>query len=167
MPWAYQGEADGNPVNFIQVQFANDTKHLFGHVKLSASCALFSNYYTHLFVDTDGNPQSGYPVTGALFGSEMMIETGRGYDQRNGSFNGGSILEPGLGHRPGGYRERSLSFSFPSRHSIRTGRKSSAPMPSGCCCRIIADRRPPLRPAFRIFWRRHNSDLCSLPSPAA
>ena len=95
VPWAYQGTVDGNPVNYIQVQFANDTNRLYGHVKLASPYALFSDYYSHLFFDTDLNTQTGYPVTGALFGSEMMIETGSGYDQRNGSFNAGAVS--GLG----------------------------------------------------------------------
>jgi len=102
VPWAYEGAVDGNPVNFTQVQFANDTNHLYGHVKLSSPYALFSNYYTHLFVDTDRNAQTGYPVTGALFGSEMMIETGYGYDQRNGSFNAGAISNLGWASAPAG-----------------------------------------------------------------
>jgi hypothetical protein len=48
-----------------------------------------------VFFDTDTNSQTGYQVGGALFGSEMMIETGYGYDQRNGSFNAGSISSVG------------------------------------------------------------------------
>jgi hypothetical protein len=95
IPWAYQGAVDGNPVNYLQVQFANDTNYLYAHVKLASPYALFSDYYSHLFFDTDLNAQTGYPVTGALFGSEMMIESGSGYDQRNGSFNAGSVS--GLG----------------------------------------------------------------------
>jgi endo-alpha-1,4-polygalactosaminidase (GH114 family) len=95
VPWAYQGTPDGNPVNYLQVQFANDTNYLYCHVKLASPYALFSDYYSHLFFDTDMNAQTGYPVTGALFGSEMMIESGYGYDQRDGSFNAGSVS--GLG----------------------------------------------------------------------
>ena len=95
VPWAYQGTPDGNPVNYLQVQFANDTNYLYGHVKLASPYAIFSDYYSHLFFDTDVNARTGYPVSGALFGSEMMIESGYGYDQRNGSFNNGSVS--GLG----------------------------------------------------------------------
>jgi hypothetical protein len=102
LPWAYQGAVDGNPVNFTQVQFANDTNRLYGHVRLSSPYALFSNYYTHLFVDTDRNAHTGYPVTGALFGSEMMIETGYGYDQRSGSFNAGTVSNLGWASAPAG-----------------------------------------------------------------
>jgi len=90
VPWAYQGAVDANPVNYVQVQFANDTNFLYGHIRLSAPYALFSDFYSHLFFDTDLNSQTGYQVTGASFGSKMMIETGFGYDQRNGSFNAGS-----------------------------------------------------------------------------
>ncbi len=91
VPWAYQGTADTNPVNFASVQFANDTNYLYGHVVLFSPYAPFSDYYTHLFIDTDDDSQTGYQVTGALFGSEMMIESGLGYDQRNGGFNAGNI----------------------------------------------------------------------------
>jgi len=95
VPSAYQGVVDGNPVNFLQVQFANDTTNLYGHIRLAAPYALFTDYYSHVFFDTDFNSQTGYAVTGAAFGSEMMMESGYGYDQRNGSFNAGAIS--GLG----------------------------------------------------------------------
>jgi hypothetical protein len=95
IPWAYQGAPDGNPVNYLQVQFANDSQNLYGHIKLASPYALFTDFYSHLFFDTDMNTATGYAVAGASFGSEMMIETGFGYDQRNGSFNAGSVS--GLG----------------------------------------------------------------------
>ncbi|MDB6019073.1 MAG: fibronectin [Pedosphaera sp.] len=100
VPWAYQGTPGGNPVNYIQVQFANDTNYLYGHVILASPYALFSDYYSHLFFDTDLNAATGYLVTGALFGSEMMIESGYGYDQRNGSFNAGAVSNLGWAVAP-------------------------------------------------------------------
>ncbi|HVU09000.1 MAG TPA: hypothetical protein VHG89_10695 [Verrucomicrobiae bacterium] len=100
VPWAYQGIADGNPVNYLKVQFANDTNFLYGHVILASPYALFSEYYSHLFFDTDLNAATGYPVAGALFGSEMMIESGYGYDQRNGDFNAGSVSNLGWAVAP-------------------------------------------------------------------
>ena len=100
VPWAYQGTPDGNPVNYIQVQFANDTNYLYGHVILASPYALFSDFYSHLFFDTDLSTVTGYAVTGALFGSEMMIESGYGYDQRNGSFNSGTISSLGWAVAP-------------------------------------------------------------------
>ncbi|MGA2174660.1 MAG: fibronectin type III domain-containing protein [Verrucomicrobiota bacterium] len=91
LAWAYQGNMDTNPVNFAEVQFANDTNYLYGHVKLYSPYALFSDYYTHLFIDTDDNSHTGCQITGVLFGSEMMIESGFGYDERNGTFNAGNV----------------------------------------------------------------------------
>ena len=95
VPSAYQGTPDGNPVNYLQVQFANDSTNLYGHIRLVTPYALFTDYYSHVFFDTDLTSQTGYSVNGADFGSEMMIESGYGYDQRNGSFNAGAIS--GLG----------------------------------------------------------------------
>lgn len=100
VPWAFQGSADGNAVNFSQIQFANDTNYLYGHFKLFSPYAPFSDYNTHLFIDTDNNGQTGYQVTGALFGSEFMVESGFGYDQRNGSFNAGTVSGPGWAIAP-------------------------------------------------------------------
>jgi hypothetical protein len=102
IPWSYQGNVDTNPVNFADVQFANDTNYLYGHFILYAAYAPFSDYYTHLFVDTDDDSQTGYQVNGALFGSEMMIESGLGYDQRNGSFNAGDVSGLGWAIAPSG-----------------------------------------------------------------
>jgi len=102
VPWAYQGAPDGNPVNYLQVQFANDTNFIYGHVILAAPYALFSDYYSHVFFDTDVSAGTGYSVGGALFGSEMMIETGYGYDERNGSFNAGSVSNLGWAVAPSG-----------------------------------------------------------------
>ena len=102
LPWAYQGATDTNPVNFVAVQFANDTNHLFGHVKLSAPYPLFADYNSHLFIDADFGAETGYPVPGALFGSEMMIETAAGYDQRSGNFNAGTVSGLGWVSAPAG-----------------------------------------------------------------
>jgi hypothetical protein len=100
VPWSYLGATDTNPVNFIAVQFVNDTNHLSGHIKLASPYPLFTDYYTHVFFDTDTNASTGYQITGALFGSEMMIESGFGYDQRNGSFNAGSVSSLGWAIAP-------------------------------------------------------------------
>ena len=102
VPWAYQGNMNTNPVNFGALQFANDTNYLYGHIKLYSPYALFSDYYTRLFIDADDNSQTGYKVTGVLFGSEMMIQRGFGYDQRRGSFNAGNVSDLGWAIAPGG-----------------------------------------------------------------
>lgn len=109
VPWAYQGAPDGNPVNYLQVQLANDAQYLYGHVILASPYALFSDYYSHIFFDTALNAQAGYPVSGALFGSEMMIESGYGYDERNGAFNAGGVSDLGWAIQPSA---SSTNFEF-------------------------------------------------------
>ena len=90
VPWAYHGTVDGNPINFVDVQFANDASYLYGHFTLHSAAAPFSDFNTHLFVDRDNNVLTGYHPTGSSFGSELMIEGATGYDQRNGGFNEGT-----------------------------------------------------------------------------
>ena len=117
VPWAYQGTPDGNPVNFVQVQFANDASNLYCHFVLAANAAPFSDYNTHLFVDRDDNAQTGYEAASAAFGSEWMVEGGAGYDERNGSFNAGTIAGLGWALAPASGTEFefrvSLAATFP------------------------------------------------------
>lgn len=91
VPVAYHGPVDGNPMNFADVQFANDANYLYGHFTLHSAAAPFSDFNTHFFVDRDDNALTGYQPTGASFGSEMMIEGSTGYDQRNGGWNEGTV----------------------------------------------------------------------------
>lgn len=102
IPWAYEGSPDTNAVNFAAVQFANDSNYLYTHFKLFSPYAPFSDYYTHLFIDTETTNQNGYQVSGALFSSDMMIESGDGYDERNGSFNAGNVSNLGWAIAPSG-----------------------------------------------------------------
>ena len=83
--------AEGAPVDFANVQVANDANFLYVRFTLHAAAAAFGDFNTHLFLDTDNNPATGFAVSGAGIGSEMMIESGVGYDQRNGSFNQGGV----------------------------------------------------------------------------
>ena len=92
VPWAFHGAVDGNPLNFANVQFANDANYLYGHFTLYAAAAPFTDFNTHLFLDRDYNVLTGFHPTGSSFGSEMMIEGATGYDQRNGGFNEGTIF---------------------------------------------------------------------------
>ena len=102
VPWAYHGPTDANPVNFADVQFANDADYLYGHFTLHTAAAPFSDFNTHLFADRDDNPLTGFHPTGASFGSEMMIEGATGYDQRNGAFNEGTVSSVNWTLAPGG-----------------------------------------------------------------
>jgi len=83
--------ADATPVDFANVQVANDANYLYIRFTLHADASPFSDFNTHLFLDTDNNPATGLPVSGAAIGSEVMIETGTAYDQRGGGFNEGGV----------------------------------------------------------------------------
>lgn len=172
VPWSYQGAPDGDPVNYLQVQFANDTNNFYGHVKLASPYALFSDYYSHVFFDTDLKAQTGYPVTGALFGSEIMIENGNGFDQRNGGFNAGPVSNLGWSVLPSlstnefefqvslsaTYADNSRVFGrTPFRVLLQDNRGPETAVETGIECRISP---PQLGPIFldqltnvgRIIW---------------
>ncbi|MDR3459642.1 MAG: hypothetical protein P4N60_19610 [Verrucomicrobiae bacterium] len=126
LPWAYQGAPDGNPVNFVKIQFANDASYLYGHFILASNAAPFSDYNAHLFVDRDSNLATGYQATSAAFGSEWMIESGFGYDERNGNFNAGAIANLGWNIAPLSGTEFefrvSLAATFPDGSPVFTNR---------------------------------------------
>jgi hypothetical protein len=116
VPWAWQGTPDGNPLNFIKVQFANDASNLYCHFVLASNAAPFSDYNTHLFVDRDDNAQTGYQSTSAAFGAEWMIESGAGYDERNGSFNAGSLSGLGWALAPASGTEFEFRVSLAAKY---------------------------------------------------
>lgn len=78
-------------VNFATLAAANDSNYLYLHFTLYGSGAPYSDFNSHIFVDADNNGASGYVPTGLSLGSEFMIESGAGYDERNGVFNAGSV----------------------------------------------------------------------------
>ena len=82
---------DAAPVDFADVQVANDANYLYVRFTLHTTASPFSDFNTHLFLDTDNNPATGLPVGGANIGSEVMIESGSAYDQRGGGFNEGGV----------------------------------------------------------------------------
>jgi hypothetical protein len=80
-------------IDFDAIWIANDTDSLFVRFTLHTDGAPFSTFNTHVFIDTDGDSWSGYQVPGAVptFGSELLIESGSGFDQRGGGFNEGDV----------------------------------------------------------------------------
>ncbi len=78
-------------VAFANLYAANDNDYLYLRFTLLAPAAPFSDFNTHVFIDTDANAATGYHPTGLSMGSELLIESGAGYDERNGSFNAGTV----------------------------------------------------------------------------
>ena len=92
VPLAATTSSTTSPVSFAAVYIANDNNYLFLRFTLHAPTAPFSDFNTHIFVDTDNNAGTGYHPTGASLGSEFLIESGAGYDERNGTFNAGAVM---------------------------------------------------------------------------
>jgi len=91
VPVAYT--APVGPTNAIQyenVYIANDETNLYIRFTLyTPRPNAFANSYDNIFIDADNNPTTGFPVGG--IGSEMLIQWGGGYQEKNGGFNEGTI----------------------------------------------------------------------------
>src|ERR1039457_1650952 len=88
VPLAYTAPA--GPTNAIQyenVYIANDQTDLYIRFTLYSPRAAFANSYDNIFIDADNNAGTGFHV--GRIGSEMLIQWGGGYQEKNGTFNDG------------------------------------------------------------------------------
>ena len=81
----------GEAIDYNEVFLANDDDYLYVRFTLHALADPFSTFNTHLFINSDSDSATGYQIDEATFGSEMMIESGDGFDQRGGGFNEGAL----------------------------------------------------------------------------
>jgi len=91
VPLAYSA-ADGptNAIQYENVYIANDQTNLYIRFTLYAPRAdAFENSFDNIFIDADDNPATGF-TTGGI-GSEMLIQWGGGYQEKNGGFNEGAV----------------------------------------------------------------------------
>lgn len=93
---------DATPVDFANVSVCNDADWLYVRFTLHAPASAFNDFNSHLFIDTDNNPATGFVPGGTVFGSELMIEGQTGYDQRGGGFNEGGVNGLSMAILPGG-----------------------------------------------------------------
>lgn len=83
-----QDTPEGN--EFKDIYVANDDRYLYVRFSFYAEIGqLPVDWYYHIFADADNDPGTGLFTAG--LGSEMMIENGGGYQQKNGGFNEGVI----------------------------------------------------------------------------
>lgn len=88
VPLAYSDGVDlPTATDYRDIYITNDADHLFIRVTLHAPSDL-AIFYNNIFVDGDNNPGSGYSFR---IGSEMLVQGGGGYQQKNGGFNEGGI----------------------------------------------------------------------------
>lgn len=98
-PAAADTEGDSSSLDFREVYVANDDDYLYVRVKLYGEIN-YSAFQHHVFIDADANPATGLSIGG--IGSELMIENGGGYQQKNGGWNEGSASDLGWAAAPNG-----------------------------------------------------------------
>ncbi|MGK0185558.1 MAG: hypothetical protein ACI9R3_001336 [Verrucomicrobiales bacterium] len=109
-------QSGGEAIDYKDVFLANDDDNLYVRFTLHSAALPFSSFNTHLFLDTDSNDATGFQVQGISFGSEMMVESGSGFDQRGGEFNEGDVSGLGWEMVP---EEEGLDFEFKIPRSLK------------------------------------------------
>jgi hypothetical protein len=78
-------------VDYGNIYVANDANFLYMRFDLHAPGDPFL-FLNNLFIDTDNNAATGFNVAGGgHVGSEMLIQSGSGFQEKNGGFNEGGI----------------------------------------------------------------------------
>ncbi len=92
VPAAYTDESETTAgADFHQVYVANDEQSLYIRFTLYAPDSPFTSR-NNLFIDADDNSGTGFhPLGMAGFGSELLIQSGNGYQEKGGGFNEGAI----------------------------------------------------------------------------
>ncbi|MCW5558414.1 MAG: immunoglobulin domain-containing protein, partial [Verrucomicrobiae bacterium] len=99
VPVAYEDPADSTEsADYRRIYLANDDEYLYLRFTLEQPANPFLSN-ANLFLDTDANPDTGFRV---LLGSELLVQGGVGYDERNGGFNEGGVNDLGWLSAPGG-----------------------------------------------------------------
>jgi len=103
--WAGVPLLDSDPldnptsVDYRDLYVANDDNYLYIRFTLHAAADPFT-YLQNIFIDADNNAGTGFSDNG--LGSEMLIQGGAGYQEKNGLFNEGGINGLGWSAAPVG-----------------------------------------------------------------
>src|SRR6185503_20853159 len=83
------------------VYVAHDEQYIYVRFTLYAAGNPFTAR-NNVFVDGDNDPATGFHPAGKPFGSEMLIQSGTAYQEKNGGFNEGAINGLGWAASPSG-----------------------------------------------------------------
>ena len=110
VPMALDDVEDGEGIfDFKDIFIANDEEFVYARVRLH-SPANYAAFHHQVVVDGDGDSFTGLSWLG--LGSEMMIEDGAGYQQKNGQFNEGQVSQLAWDNAPlGNITQFELRFS--------------------------------------------------------
>ena len=90
VPLGYtQPAGSPNAIQYKNIYIANDTNNLYIRFTLYVPRVAFEDSYDNIFIDADDDVSTGFVVGG--IGSEMLIQWGGGYQEKNGGFNEGNI----------------------------------------------------------------------------
>ena len=90
VPVAFTQPADTTlSIAYTNIFVANDENYLYIRFAISTSDDPFTSHQ-NMFFDADANTATGYPA-GGYVGSEMLIQGGAGYQEKNNGFNEGGI----------------------------------------------------------------------------
>ena len=110
VPVAMDDDEDGEGnFDFKDVSIANDEDFVYVRVRLHSPDD-YASFHHQVVVDGDGDSFTGLSWLG--LGSEMMIEDGVGYQQKNGAFNEGQVSQLAWENAPiGAVDQIELKFS--------------------------------------------------------
>jgi len=92
VPVAYSDASETTAgADFRDVYVANDEQYLYIRFTLYTNDSPFTSR-NNIFIDADNNSGSGFHPLGLPFGSEMLIQSGVGYQEKQGEFNAGDII---------------------------------------------------------------------------
>jgi len=90
VPVAYTQPADTTlSIAYTNIFVANDENYLYVRFAIATSDDPFT-WRQNMFFDTDADTATGY-LAGGYVGSEMLIQGGSGYDERDRGFNSGAV----------------------------------------------------------------------------
>ena len=102
VPLAYSDASETTAgADFREVYVANDEQYLYIRFTLYTNDSPFTSR-NNIFIDADNDSVSGFHPLGLAFGSEMLIQSGSGYQEKNGGFNEGAINGLGWAASPAG-----------------------------------------------------------------
>ncbi|HYG23106.1 MAG TPA: Ig-like domain-containing protein [Verrucomicrobiae bacterium] len=84
-----QEQGNTETIAYKDIYVANDENYLYIRFTIYGSGDPFT-FLQNIFVDSDNNPGTGFNA-GGYVGSEMLIQGGAGYQEKNGAFNEGGI----------------------------------------------------------------------------
>jgi len=91
VPAAYEDPSDTTEATDLKaIYLAHDEQYLYVRFTLYAPGDPFTSH-NNIFIDADNDPSTGFNAAARLIGSEMLIQSGTGYQEKNGGFNEGGI----------------------------------------------------------------------------